>query len=103
MRCRRGAHDDRGSAGGWTVDRNLAIVRFYEPLRGRQTQPDPRVSVVKNGVKIFSRISIGMPGPLSMKAIRQLASTALTATRIRPLPCMQGSLHVTDIAVVDTF
>jgi hypothetical protein len=31
--------------------------------------PDPRDFVVKNGVKIFSRISVGMPGPLSMKAI----------------------------------
>lgn len=31
-------------------------------------RPDPRDLVVKNGVKILSRMSAGMPGPLSVKA-----------------------------------
>src|SRR5207342_3895669 len=31
-------------------------------------RPEPRDFVVKNGVKIFSRTSEGMPGPVSVKA-----------------------------------
>ena len=51
-------------------------------------RPDPRALVVKNGVKIFSCISEGMPGPLSLNAIRQVSSIDASVTRIVP-----SSLH----------
>ena len=48
-------------------------------------RPDPRDFVVKNGVKIFSRMSAGMPGPLSMNAIWHVAIDGLDGDADRAL------------------
>ena len=51
-------------------------------------RPVPRGFVVKNGVKMRSRMSGGMPGPVSATAIRHVPSLIATKVRIVPLPCM---------------
>ena len=41
--------------------------------------PVPRALVVKNGVKSFSRISGGMPGPLSVTVMRHIEPVVRTS------------------------
>jgi universal stress protein A len=43
-------------------------------------RPEPRALVVKNGMKIFSRISGEMPGPRSITEMRHRASVKATST-----------------------
>ena len=54
--------------------------------------PDPRDLVVKKAVKIRSRMSAGMPGPVSVTETWLELSTALIATSILPRPCIACAL-----------
>ena len=51
-------------------------------------RPVPRALVVKNGVKIFSRTSGGIPGPASRNAIRQAPPTPSRRRESCRCPCI---------------
>jgi len=69
----------------WASTRRLAVG---------SPSPVPRDFVVKNGVKIFSRMSGGMPGPASLKTMWHEESIACTAIRIVPRPCIAWALFM---------
>jgi len=77
---------DRRAACGRTQHVDRSPMRLDEPRAVARPRPVPRDFVVKNGVKIFSRMSGGMPGPSSAKSMRHLPADTNTDTWMRPLP-----------------
>ena len=70
---RRQMERERGPDARRAARGQFAAVGLHDLARDRQPQPRPFVLVVKNGAKIFSCFSGGMPTPVSVKAISTMS------------------------------